>query len=122
MVAEELIGCDVVVFASPVYVGNVTSVAKAFFDRGVSMFKMTSFGPKWLYNKPKKVVLITSCFAPFPFSHIFGVIPGCFNVMKLFFGMMRAKVKTIYSTGSWDFHAKKCKNILGRAYRLGLSL
>jgi hypothetical protein len=122
-VADKLIDSDVVVFASPVYVGNVTSVAKAFFDRGVSMFKMTNFGPQWPHNKPKKVVLITSCFAPFPLSYIFGVIPGCVSAMKMFFSLMKAKIRVIAVSGMpWEFDAKKCKGILDKAYRLGLSL
>lgn len=122
-VADRLIDSDVVVFASPVYIGNVTSVAKAFFDRGVSLFKMTKLGPQWPHHKPKKVVLITSCFAPFPLSHIFGVIPGCINAMKMFFGLMKARIKVIAAAGMpLDFDSKKCKGILDKAYRLGLSL
>jgi len=121
-VARELINSDTVVFASPVYVSNVTSVAKAFFDRGVSLFKMTNFGPKWPHNKPKKVVLVTSCFAPFPFSHILGVVPGCVNAMKMFFGMMRAKIRVIAASGMWDFDAKRCRGVLDKAYRAGLTV
>lgn len=121
-VSKELLEADVLVFASPVYVGNVTSVAKAFFDRGISMFKMTNFGPKWLHVKPRKFVLITSCFAPFPFSHLLGVVPGCFRAMKLFFGMMKGDIKTIFATGRLDFDSKKFKSILKKAYNLGLNL
>ncbi|MDD4940119.1 MAG: flavodoxin family protein [Candidatus Omnitrophica bacterium] len=121
-VAQELINSDAVVFASPVYVGNVTSVAKAFFDRGVSLFKMTNFGPKWTHDKPRKVVLVTSCFAPFPFSHILGIVPGCVNAMKNFFGMMRARIMTVVATGAWDFDAKRCKGALAKAYREGLNI
>ncbi|MDD4980805.1 MAG: flavodoxin family protein [Candidatus Omnitrophica bacterium] len=121
-VADELINSDVVAFASPVFVSNVTSVAKAFFDRGVSIFKMTNFGPKWLHPKPKKVILITACFAPFPFSHILGIVPGCVNAMKTFFSLMKARIRVIASTGKWNFDAKKCKGILAKAYRLGLSI
>ncbi|MDD4982220.1 MAG: flavodoxin family protein [Candidatus Omnitrophica bacterium] len=121
-ISKELSDADVLAFASPVYVGNVTSVAKAFFDRGISMFKMTNFGPKWPHRKPRKIVLITSCFAPFPFSHLMGVIPGCFRAMKLFFGMMKGDIKTIFATGRWDFNSKKCRGILNKAYNLGLTL
>ena len=121
-VAQELIGSEAVVFASAVYVSNVTSVAKAFFDRGVSIFKMTAFGPKWLHDKPRKVVLITSCSAPFPFSYMLGVIPGCVNAMKMFFGMMKARIKVIAASGMRDFDARKSKGILAKAYKIGLNL
>lgn len=121
-VAQELINSEAIVFASPVYVGNVTSVAKAFFDRGISLFRMTDFGPKWENSNPKRIILVTSCFAPFPFSHILGIIPGCLKAMKMFFGMMKADIKTVYAAGSWDFDSKKCKASLDKAYRLGLEI
>lgn len=121
-VADELINSDIVAFASPVYVSNVTSVAKAFFDRSISLAKMTNFGPKWLHQNPKKVVLITACFAPFPFSHIFGVVPGSLNAMKMFFTLTKAKIKSIAATGMWDYDGKKAKRALDKAYRMGAGL
>ncbi|KJJ84052.1 Multimeric flavodoxin WrbA [Candidatus Omnitrophus magneticus] len=110
---------EIIVFASPVYFSNVTSDAKKFFDRGVSFFKMTQIGPKQITPKPKSVILITSCGAPFPFSHILGTIGGSLRAMKAFFGCMSVKIQTITATGIMNFDKKTCAKFMGKAYNLG---
>lgn len=102
MLLEKMGNADVVVFGSPAYWSNVTSVAKAFMDRSASFFSMQATGPKRTEPKPSKVVLVTSCGAPFPFSHLMGIIPGVVGAMKVFFGRMNARVYTIYAAGMID--------------------
>lgn len=122
MVLDEMDKVDIVVFASPTYFSNVTSVAKAFIDRGYSFFEQTRFGPKRYTEKPSKVILITSCGAPFPFSHIMGVVPGSMKAMKAFFKCMNVKIKTLAATGmmeDFDKNSKKCRKLLDKAYSLG---
>jgi hypothetical protein len=64
--------------------------------------------------------LITACGAPFPFSHLMGIVPGAMQAMKVFFGRMNAKVHTIYAAGMLDpAKSMPSEALLKRAYDLG---
>lgn len=122
-VLDKMADADVVVFASPTYWSNVTSVAKVFFDRSGSFFEMTKTGPKRTVDKPSKVVLITSCGIPYPFSHLLGMATGCMRAMKVFFSYMKVKITKFYATGMIDYNkSKPSEKILQKAYMLGKSL
>jgi len=122
-VLDRMDKADVIVFGSPTYWSNVTSVAKTFFDRSPRFFEMTKMGPKRTADKPNKVVLITSCGAPYPFSHILGIIPGCMRAMKVFFGRMKVKIKTLYAAGMEDpATSKPSEKVLEKAYQLGKNI
>ncbi|MDD5436293.1 MAG: flavodoxin family protein [Candidatus Omnitrophica bacterium] len=121
-VADKIRDADIVVFSSPTYFSNVTSCAKRFFDRGYSMFKEFRFGPVYPSKKPGKVILITSCHAPFPFSHLLGIVTGSVRAMKAFFNYMHVRIKTLTATGAADFDAKKHAKLLERAYNLGKTI
>ncbi|MDP8234718.1 MAG: flavodoxin family protein [Candidatus Saelkia tenebricola] len=122
MMLDKMGQSDIIVFASPTYVSNVTSVAKAFMDRSIRFFEMTKLGLKCRYDKPSKVILITSCGAPFPFSHIFGFATGCIRAMKVFFKYMNVKIKTFTATGMTCFDKESCKKIFKKAYNLGKNI
>ncbi|MFH1552196.1 MAG: flavodoxin family protein [Candidatus Omnitrophota bacterium] len=123
IILDKMDASDVIVFGSPVYWSNVTSEAKKLFDRAAGFFKMTNLGPKRTKDKPGKVVLVASCGAPFPFTHIMGVIPGCMHAMKVFFGRMKVKIKTIYAAGMLDPKTSKpSEKLLKKAYRLGKTI
>ncbi len=122
IILDKMDKADVVVFASPVYYCNVTSVAKVFVDRSTPFFTMTKLGPKRLADKPSRVILIANCGAPFPLSHILGVIPGCMRPMKLFFKLMRVKIEILAATGVSSFDPVKCKKFLKKAYKLGKNI
>ncbi len=121
-VLDKMDKADVVVFSSPVYFCNVTSLAKVFVDRSVPFFTMTKMGPKRFKDKPSRVILVANCSAPFPLSHILGVIPGCIGPMKKFFSLMKVKIKTLAATGMENFDSKKCERLLKKAYRLGRNI
>ncbi|MFH1442181.1 MAG: flavodoxin family protein [Candidatus Omnitrophota bacterium] len=122
MVLDKMNKADYVVFSSPVYISNVTSVAKAFMDRSIRFFEQTKFGPRRHADKPSKVILITSCGAPFPFSHVLGIVPGCLNAMKTYFKYMNVKIQALAATGMGDFDVNSCKKLLGKAYSLGKNI
>lgn len=107
---------DVVIFGSPTYFSGVTSLAKAFIDRGYSMFKENAFGPAYRYKYPKKALLITSCDAPFPFSHILGLSTGCINGMKVFFKYMKLHIKAVTVTNAKSISGKKEERALKKTY------
>lgn len=120
IILEKMDAADIVVFGSPAYWSNMTSEAKKFMDRSGCFFEMTSVGPKRTKAKPSSIVLVSACGAPFPFSHLMGIIPGVMGAMKVFFGRMNAKVHTIYAAGMMDA-AKSLPSdaLLKRAYDLG---
>jgi len=121
-VIEKLKNADAVVFASPTYVGNVTSEAKKFFDRSVCYFTMGLLGPRWTFDKPKYAVLITACGAPYPFSHLLGYASGAIRAMKIFFGFMGTKITIVASTGQGNYDDKKCAGIVSKAERTGQNI
>ncbi|MDD5680562.1 MAG: flavodoxin family protein [Candidatus Omnitrophica bacterium] len=120
--ADKIREADVIVFSSPTYFSNVTSCAKRFFDRGYSMFKENSFGLTYLYKKPHKAILITSCGAPFPFSYLLGISTGSVRAMKVFFNYMRVKINTLIVSGAKDFDIKTHDRLLRKAYDLGKTI
>lgn len=123
MVLDKMGDSDIVVFASPTYWSNVTSMAKTFFDRSASFFEMTKAGPRRTADKPGKVVLITSCGIPYPLSHLLGMATGCMRAMKVFFGYMKVRITKFYATGMVDYNkSKPSGKILNRAYNLGKNL
>lgn len=122
VLAEKVRGADIIVFSSPTYFSNVTSCAKRFFDRGYSMFKEGRFGPVYHFKKPCKVILITSCGAPFPFSYLLGISTGSVRAMKAFFNYMHVKIKILAASGARDFDIKAHGRLLRKAYDLGKSI
>jgi multimeric flavodoxin WrbA len=120
--ADKVREADAIVFSSPTYFSNVTSCAKRFFDRGYSMFKENPFGLTYHYKKPRNVILITSCSAPFPFSYLLGISTGSVRAMKAFFNYMRVKMKTLIVTGAKDFDTKTHNRSLRKAYDLGKTI
>ncbi len=121
-ILNKMADSDIIVFASPTYISNVTSEAKKFFDRSLSFFQKTKFGPRRYADKPSRVILITACGAPFPFSHLMGISTGTVRAMKSFFKYMPVKIKTVTATGTKDFNKGSCKNPLAKAYKLGLTV
>ncbi len=80
---EKFISSDIVVFATPVYVDNVTGIMKAFMDRLIPIvdphFEKDEKGEtrhKKRYEKYPKIVIISNCGYPEQ-SH--------FQVLRLFF-------------------------------------
>jgi multimeric flavodoxin WrbA len=122
IVLEKMDKADLVIFASPTYISNVTSVAKKFMDRSLPFFSATKFGPKRLAGNPSKVILITSCGAPWPFSFLLGHSGGAQRAMKAFFKHMPVKIKSISATGMTNFNKNKCAKFLKRAYFLGKNI
>ncbi|MCM8791276.1 MAG: flavodoxin family protein [Candidatus Omnitrophica bacterium] len=123
IILEKMEEADSIVFGSPAYWSNVTSEAKKFMDRSASFFEMTAFGPRRKKKKPSKIVLITTCGAPFPFSHLMGIIPGAVGAMKVFFGRMNAKVHVIYAAGMMDpAKSLPSEKLMRKARDLGKSL
>jgi len=123
IVLDKIADSDVIVFSSPTYWSNIPSQAKAFIDRSGSLFVETKYGPKRLLDKPSKAILLTSCWAPFPFSHLYGISSGCIKAMKVFFDYMpRVKVKTFTAAGILQFDEKKCAKALRKAYILGKTI
>ena len=122
-ILDKIEDIDILVFGSPVYWSNVSSVGKNFMDRASGFFEMTKMGPKRTKNKPGKIVLIASCGAPWPFTHLMGIIPGVFRAMKVFFGRMKATIHKIYAGGMLDPKTSNpSEKLLKKAYNLGKSL
>lgn len=122
-ILDKMAEADAIVFASPTYWSNVTSVAKALFDRSVRFFDMTAMGPKRKAKNPSRVILITACGAPYPFSHLMGMIGGAMHAMKAFFGCTSARITPLYATGMLDPHkSNPSGRQLERAYRAGKSI
>lgn len=123
-VLQKMDQADILVFGSPTYWSNITSEAKKLMDRSSNFFQMTDTGPVRTKDKPSKVVLVTSCGAPFPFTHLMGVIPGSMRAMKVFFRRMkRAQIHTIYVGGMLEPKTSQpSERLLKKAYNLGKSI
>ncbi|MBN1527161.1 MAG: flavodoxin family protein [Candidatus Omnitrophica bacterium] len=123
IVRDKVEDADVVVFGSPAYWCNVTSEAKKFMDRSGVLFEMKTMGPKRTKDKPSKVVLVATCGAPFPLSHMMGIIPGVMRAMKEMFCRMNAKVRTIYAAGMMDpDNSLPSKRLMDKARELGRNI
>jgi multimeric flavodoxin WrbA len=123
LILEKMGRADVVVFGSPAYWSNVTSEAKKFMDRAGGFFTMTVTGPRRTESRPGKVVLVAACGAPWPFTHLMGIIPGVMTAMKTFFGRMKAKIYTIYAGGMMDPNkSNPSLRQIKKAFNLGKSI
>lgn len=118
-ILSKINNCEIIVMGSPVYWSNVTGVMKNFIDRTTPLFDFTKFGPTRKNLNIKKAILITSCNAPFPFSHIFKMVQGAQNAMKTFLKRMKVKqFKTLAVTSSSTLTDEKLEKIFIKVSKL----
>ncbi len=108
-ILEQVLACDVLVFATPVYLYGPTAVMKRFMERMIAMMKPSRMGPTGRVQKRRNkigVVLLSSG-APYPMNVVLGITrypsrmlgwlcghAGCGRVFRLKAGGIQASSKT----------------------------
>lgn len=117
-IAMQLMTCDRVVLAAPVYWANVPAAVKNMFDRllGTAMEETAAF-PRGRLSAKQDYLLLTACNTPFPFSRLCGQSGGALRAMNEFFktsGMKRAGAVVFSNAkGSAALPEKTVKKIQG---------
>ena len=117
-ILSKMNNCETIVLGSPAYWSNVTGTMKNFIDRTQPLFEFTKMGPVRKNRNIKRAILTTSCNAPFPFSHFFGIVQSTINAMSVFLKRMKVKnFKTLIVTSASTYTDEKLEKLLNKAYK-----
>jgi len=123
-VLQEMLACDILVMATPIYCLTQTALMQRFIERSLPLLKFSSRGPKPRnpVRKDKQGIVILSTGAPYPFNTIFGFTG---HAQKVLSGFCRysgcAKVTTL-KAGGMEMNPKAKEHFLKLAYNSGASL
>jgi multimeric flavodoxin WrbA len=122
---HKIVAADAVVVGAPLYWSNIPSQLMAVHERltgYVEDFASPRQLPKRRLPRGKKVVFLTSCSAPFPFSALLGMTGGVFRAMGVFWRVAGFKVVgRLAETGTWH-PGPPAPRKLAQARRLGQRL
>jgi multimeric flavodoxin WrbA len=101
-ILEDMVACDILVFASPIYCLSQTAIMKRFLERCLPLVQFSSMGPKARNSvrKDKKGVIILSTGAPYPLNVLMGFTQHAQKVLSFFCRLCGcAKVVTVKAGG-----------------------
>ena len=77
--------CDGIVFAAPVYFGQIPGTAKNFIDRLYCFFNPAKTEPLFTPKEPKKMAVLLPCGGgdPASYQHIADWVGGCFRTIGI---------------------------------------
>lgn len=100
-IREMLLGCDLVMLASPTYFANVSAPIKNMFDRLVGAVMDDNSGPipKGKLSPNQKYLLLATCNTPAPFDRLAGQSSRCLHSMNEFFAVsgMKCMGKVVFA-------------------------
>jgi len=124
--AEKVRWADFIIIGCPVYWGNMPGTLKLFFDRNVPLFEYAEARAIRYIPKPqlrgKRVVLVVSCVAPFPFNLLRTQSRGTIGALKTILKAAGVKIEQVLNVSdSYNFEKKK-ERYLKKARRIAASI
>jgi len=124
--AEKVRWADLIIIGCPVYWGNMPGTLKLFFDRNVPLFEYAEARAIRYIPKPqlrgKRVVLVVSCVAPFPFNLLRTQSRGTIGALKTILKAAGVKIEQVLNVSdSYNFEKKK-ERYLKKARRIAASI
>ena len=124
--AEKVRWADLIIIGCPVYWGNMPGTLKLFFDRNVPLFEYAEARAIRYIPKPqlrgKRVVLVVSCVAPFPFNLLRTQGRGTIGALKTILKAAGVKIEQVLNVSdSYNFEKKK-ERYLKKARRIAASI
>ncbi|SDN00688.1 flavodoxin family protein [Acetanaerobacterium elongatum] len=123
-ILQDMIDCDILVYASPVYEKAVTALLKRFLERSMTILYLGETGPvpRNAVNDKKVGVVLVSCGTPFPVNRIQGITKYPLDILGMFCrGFGCSKVKKIEVTSAYSKEQVSDKQIR-RVYKLAVKL
>ena len=124
--ADKVRWADFIIIGCPVYWGNMPGTLKLFFDRNVPLFEYAEARAIRYIPKPqlrgKRVVLVVSCVAPFPFNLLRTQSRGTIGALKTILKAAGVKIEQVLNVSdSYNFEKKK-ERYLKKARRIAASI
>lgn len=123
-ILDECISSDILVFASPIYEGYVTSIMKKFMERTLCLHKLEKGRPKARIapNKNKKGVILLVSGVPYPINVIVGITKAAKKSMKILMKAFGIKNPTIFLAGDIVGNENNKKKYSQKSFELGQSI
>ena len=124
-IIRDMLDCDILVYATPVYEKAVTALLKRFMERTMAVLYMGKAGPvrRNAVNKNKIGVVLITCGTPFPMNIIQGITKYTKGILPMFcksFGCNKVESIEVPGMGSKeDVNDKYAKKIHSLAIKLG---
>jgi putative NADPH-quinone reductase len=124
--AEKVRWADFIIIGCPVYWGNMPGTLKLFFDRNVPLFEYAEARAIRYIPKPqlrgKRVVLVVSCVAPFPFNLLRTQSRGTIGALRTILKAAGVTMEGVLNVSdSYNFEKKK-ERYLKKARRIAASI
>ena len=124
--AEKVRWADFIIIGCPVYWGNMPGTLKLFFDRNVPLFEYAEARAIRYIPKPqlrgKRVVLVVSCVAPFPFNLLRTQSRGAIGALRTILKAAGVTMEGVLNVSdSYNFEKKK-ERYLKKARRIAASI
>ena len=124
--AEKVRWADFIIIGCPVYWGNMPGTLKLFFDRNVPLFEYAEARAIRYIPKPqlrgKRVVLVVSCVAPFPFNLLRTQSRGAIGALSTILKAAGVTMEGVLNVSdSYNFEKKK-ERYLKKARRIAASI
>lgn len=121
---KEMVTCDRLVLAAPVYWLTQTALMQRFLERCLPLLKYSSFGPKPRnpVRKDKKGLVIVSTRAPYPFNFLMGLTQHTVKTLTLTCRVSGCAKVLNLKAGGMERDSRAKERFLKQAYALGAKL
>ncbi len=115
-ILEDMVACDVLVFASPVYCLSHTALMQRFLERCLPLMQYSGLGPRPRnpVRKDKKGVVIVSTGAPSPFNSLLGITRHAVKTLSAFCRLSGCGRVCVLKAGAMETDAKAKDRFIGR--------
>lgn len=121
---KEMIDCDCLVFATPIYCMLPTALFKKFMERCLPLLYYTETGPRSRNQKRKgkKALIITSTGAPYLIDVIFGLSKASIKILSRMANVAGCSKVLSVKAGGMESSPKLKEKFLKQAYDMGIRL
>lgn len=120
-ILEDMLECDVLVFATPVYEMGPTALMKRFLERNYAVLKPGKGWPKGRNpkRKDKRGVILLSSGAPYPVNVIFGITGHSVKTLKWICKLWSCGKVYSLKAGGMENNEKTKNKFTEKAFQLG---
>jgi multimeric flavodoxin WrbA len=123
-VLQEMVACDRLVFASPVYWMTQTALTQRFLERCLPLLQFSSFGPRPRnkVRRGKKGLVIVSTGAPYPFNVLMGFTRHTVRMLSVACRMSGCERILALKAGGMERDPRAKERFVRQSYELGRKL
>jgi multimeric flavodoxin WrbA len=123
-ILKEMLDCDRLVFATPIYWLSHTALMQRFLERCLPLLAYGSMGPKPRnpVRKGKKGLVIVSTGAPYPFNVLMGFTRHAVSILSRTLGIAGCSQVAAMKAGNMELDKRSEERFLKQAFEMGVKL